>query len=430
MICPKCGHDNPQTYRFCGMCGTQLERRRAVQPIDQPPEKPVTEKPAEKAPVSSSILGIAKQEPPEPPKREPPKAPEPPPRRDPAVVRQRDVLVQPRAEERPRVPARDAIIQPASRSSLAEEPAFKYDRPKSQRESSSRPFIYDSDRNASVSGPSFLGLGANYVEEDSHRGWRALAVLLAVLVIAGLVGFQWRRAGWQLPEAAGPTWEKVKSYIRGEQQPQPPPQNSTTATPAQPAPQATTTQVPGKAGDLSGGSKAPGSASTPSTPDTNATTPQTPTPNATSPQNDSNDNTDKTDGTTPQPPERSATKPSPAPSATPKNVKPARLEEHVAQTEWDAPVNEADQFINGRPQQCDRALGVLKDAAEHGNPRAGVKLGALYAAGVCVPQDNVTAYAWLSRAMKLDPNNRRLSAARSVVWNQMTSEEQQRAGQQ
>ena len=28
MICPKCGEDNSDNFRFCGMCGTVLEARR------------------------------------------------------------------------------------------------------------------------------------------------------------------------------------------------------------------------------------------------------------------------------------------------------------------------------------------------------------------------------------------------------------------
>jgi zinc ribbon protein len=417
LICPKCGHDNPQPYRFCGMCGAQLERRRTVA-AEASKEEPRPTAPA----AASSILGLATHEPPVPPKAETPKpeapAPKTPPaaaprREAPFIARERSVPIQPRPEERPptaRPPEREPARTPASRSSLAEKtaPAFIYEKKEPVRAPQPRPFIYDSNRSTAVSGPSFLGLGANYAEEP-RRG-RAAWFLLALIVIGALIGYQWWRAGWAMPEAAVPYWQRAKAFFQG--QPSSPP--SATVTPATPAPTADATPSPGKAGDTTGDSKAP-----PTNP--NATTPQPPAANTdpkTSPQNDTNDENDATKPQPPASPQRSSvTRPAPAQTAAPE----------VAPADWDGPVALADNYLQARPQDCGRALQILRYAAEHGNPRAGSKLGGLYAAGVCVPQDNVTAYAWFSRALKLDPNNRRLSAARSVVWQQMSNEERGRA---
>ena len=447
MICPKCGHDNPAMNRFCGMCGAQLERRRVAGEA-----KPAT--PAS----TSSILGVATHEPPamakpEPPKTEIAKTEVPPPKPPEAprpVARDKEVLMQPRVEERapqrveparPPVTKEPSIVygtrspepprttQPPSRSSLAEKPAFVYDKQpfvydKPAKQERPRAFVYDGDRPSSLSGPSFLGLGSNYAEEEPRRGWRAFAFLLAVAVIAGLIGLQWHRNGWQMPEAAGPAWQKIKAYFAGQQNNGP--NTGATVTPAaNTPPPADATPAPGKAGDITSDGKMPPNvnAASPS----NATTPVAPTTKdqATSPQN--NDDTANDNPSQPaNPPQKiSATRPQ-----NPLRKQNAAPEETASQSDWEAPVALADNYINAKPQDCNRALQILNYAAEHGNPRAGVKLGGLYTAGVCVPQDNVMAYAWLTRALKLDPNNHRVQAARMVVWNQMSSEEQHRAGTQ
>src|SRR5271170_340531 len=37
VICPKCGENNSNTFRFCGMCGALLEARRPANAPVQPP---------------------------------------------------------------------------------------------------------------------------------------------------------------------------------------------------------------------------------------------------------------------------------------------------------------------------------------------------------------------------------------------------------
>jgi len=43
VICPKCGEDNSDNFRFCGMCGTPLEARR---PAGAPAPNPVSAAPS------------------------------------------------------------------------------------------------------------------------------------------------------------------------------------------------------------------------------------------------------------------------------------------------------------------------------------------------------------------------------------------------
>jgi TPR repeat protein len=56
------------------------------------------------------------------------------------------------------------------------------------------------------------------------------------------------------------------------------------------------------------------------------------------------------------------------------------------------PVSEAQKYLYGRggvSQDCDRGMRLLKPAANQGNPRAMVEMGALYSAGQCQHPDRL-----------------------------------------
>jgi hypothetical protein len=82
---------------------------------------------------------------------------------------------------------------------------------------------------------------------------------------------------------------------------------------------------------------------------------------------------------------------------------------------------------HGAPQSCDQGVVYTRAAAQQGNPKAAVQMGALYATGRCVSQDRVQAYNWFNEALRNDPNNEYVERSRSTLWAQMTSEERQRA---
>jgi TPR repeat protein len=86
-------------------------------------------------------------------------------------------------------------------------------------------------------------------------------------------------------------------------------------------------------------------------------------------------------------------------------------------------------YLSGRgaPQSCDQGVVYTRAAAQQGNPKAAVQMGALYATGRCVSQDRVQAYNWFNEALRNDPNNEYVERSRSTLWAQMTSEERQRA---
>jgi hypothetical protein len=94
----------------------------------------------------------------------------------------------------------------------------------------------------------------------------------------------------------------------------------------------------------------------------------------------------------------------------------------------DAQVEEAQRYLTGHGvrQDCGRAISLLRSSAREGNPRAQVKLGALYATGQCVTQDRAAAYEWLARAQETEPHNSYLQRTMNSLWANMTPEERTR----
>jgi TPR repeat protein len=92
-------------------------------------------------------------------------------------------------------------------------------------------------------------------------------------------------------------------------------------------------------------------------------------------------------------------------------------------------VSEAQKYIYGKrvPQDCERGLRILKPAADQGNPKAMVEMGALYSAGLCTPRDLPTSYRWFALALRKDPSNQPLQADLEKLWSEMTQPERQLA---
>jgi hypothetical protein len=93
------------------------------------------------------------------------------------------------------------------------------------------------------------------------------------------------------------------------------------------------------------------------------------------------------------------------------------------------PVAEANKYLYGRGarQDCDRGLRSLKPAAEQGNAKAAMQMGALYSSGTCVPRDLPTAYRWYARTLHKDPDNQQAQAELQKLWGEMTQPERQLA---
>jgi hypothetical protein len=92
-------------------------------------------------------------------------------------------------------------------------------------------------------------------------------------------------------------------------------------------------------------------------------------------------------------------------------------------------VIEAERYIYGRgvSQDCDHGLRLLKPSAEQSNPKAMISLGALYSTGTCAPRDLPTAYRWFALALHKQPDNQALQDDLQKLWSRMTQPERQLA---
>jgi hypothetical protein len=92
-------------------------------------------------------------------------------------------------------------------------------------------------------------------------------------------------------------------------------------------------------------------------------------------------------------------------------------------------VAEAQKYLYGKgvPQNCDHGLRLLKPAANAGNPKAMIEMGALYSAGLCTPRDLPTSYRWFAMALRKDPDNQSVATDLQKLWGEMTQPERQLA---
>jgi hypothetical protein len=384
MRCLRCGNDNPDQNRFCGMCGSTLLTA---------PETPTTQ---------PQRVGAAATP----------------------------------------APAKET---PATRAQVSEP-------------SRRAPVFHNTP---SISGPSFLGLNdpgprkraglsldpkdatsrdLDYLLEDNeeeqhHSGaGKFLLIVVALALAVGLGYLRWKNQGfgWLHSTAKPPAVtqpasdETSSSHAPASQLPaaaqpvQPPPSDSTPAsTPANtnpPTPPAPVNVAPSEtpAGPSAADTSKPaeGTASAPASPDEPSASAPKDSATAAKPPAATESATDTTDEPKPEP-AQPATKP-------PAETTPAGAVD---------PVAEAQKYLYGRGvrQDCDRGMRYLKPAANQGNPRAMIEMGALYSAGLCTPHDLPTAYRWFARALRRDPDNQDVQTDLKKLWGEMTQPERQLA---
>jgi zinc ribbon protein/Sel1 repeat-containing protein len=405
--CGRCGNENDESNRFCGMCGASLVA--TTQAAGQSPGA---------APTGSV-----------------------------ATPRQAAVPV-PAApmQSAPRQAAQAPVSEPARLSSATAErrPAPL---PSSNTRSSPGPVI---------TGHSFLGLSSpgpaverhsehdslrpssnlDYLLEDEEpkRGWGKLGFIVIALALAvGLgylhfkqTGFGGLTAGDKKPTAAKPASDVAPGADSGGA--------AGPATPDSTAPaagiSAGTTPATGGAATSPAGSDA--GAATPSTASqmpaqtTPNTTPSPVTPPQTIPSQ-----------AQPSDPNLPAAVSPPASSGADKQTSPAEpapepkaaVRKPSAAAKPVDPVTYAERYIYGRGvrQDCDHGLRLLKPAAEQSNAKAMITLGALYSTGTCAPRDLPTAYRWFALALHQEPDNQALQNDLQKLWSQMTQPERQLA---
>ena len=412
MRCPRCGNENPETHRFCGMCGASLLQNPSATSMGGPP-------PGVRAPLAT-----------------------PAPKTASAPVTTRRTA--PVSEEMPTIsgPSFLGLNQPP---------------PPSARKRGSLSIDPHS------AGPGDL----DYLLEDEPAkhgggGWKAVVIFLALVLAVGFGYLRFRNQGldWLKQElrkpAAQATPAPSDSPAPDAAAPAPSTPTASTTAPAtqapatgpaiQPAPDpvaAAPAQTPAAAPDSPASSStapdasapAPSSAApAPSQPQASETPHQEPpaagrdkqtaakasktTPKGAAHSKDESDtdsaDSDGAESTPPAKPERA---PSRKPTAA---VRPSVSSD---------PVADAQRFLYGKgaSQDCEHGLRILKPAAEQSNPKAMIEMGALYSAGLCAPRDLPTAYRWFALALRKDPENESVQSDLQKLWGEMTQPERQLA---
>jgi zinc-ribbon domain len=274
-------------------------------------------------------------------------------------------------------------------------------------------------------------------EEESHRSWGKMILIALALALAvgfgylrwkGVAGFDWISGGDQKPPVVAQTPDAGQSSA------------DSTAAPAggtaAPDGAGGAVSAPANSGAGSGTgpaeSGAPQAAASQTSPQDTAsqsapaqsTPAQTAAQNADQqsvPQSDSGAAAPAADSDQPSPPVETAHRT--VARKPPAAVKPATKPLPPVDS-----VTEAERYIYGRGvgQDCDRGLRLLKAGAQS-NVRAMISMGALYSTGTCTPRDLPTAYRWFALALHKEPDNQALQNDLQSLWSKMTPPERQLA---
>lgn len=399
MRCSRCGNENSDGNRFCGMCGAALLSAPPV--AASSPQRPAPTSPAfPSAPASR-------------PQAEVPRS-APAPQSSPSISGPSFLGLNDRSPHR------------RTRASLSIDP----------HSSSNVDYLLDDE------------------DEPSHFGaGKVLLILIALGLAVGFGYLRWKNEGlsW-INQALHKPAAAVQSAPATDSNAGTPNANdgnaaaSPSITPeAQPA---TAAPVPGAAQPSNTGQPSGAAAAGGSTPNANPPAAAAPTANApAAPANTAPANNGASgDAGNANPPANTAAKPSDdsaaanppsdsaasnrgnAPAAAPPKPAPKPRTARPAVPAVD-PVAEAHPYLYGRgaSQDCDRGLRILKPAANAGNPKAMIEMGALYSAGLCTPHDLPTAYRWFALALRKDPSNDQVQTDLQKLWSEMTQPERQLA---
>lgn len=389
MRCPRCGNENPEQNRFCGMCGaTMLASAPKPQPVPVPP-----------APA-----------PPAPPLRtEPVPARTPEPVRTPAPLSDYD--------DEPSISGPSFLgLNSPPRSSVPNRRASLSIDPDTSRRSGSVDYLLED------------------VDEPRHSSaWKYILILIALALAVGFGYLRWKNQGFAwltatkkpavaATDAAPPDTNSASPSVTPDNQPAPVSQPPTAATP----PPADSSTAPG-----ANPANATGAAPDANSPASNPAVPAGKSPEAAAPDKASSSSSparkDSSAADTGDTNSEDDASSQPAPAAKPREPapKPRAATPAVAAD----PVAEARKYIYGRgaSQDCERGLRLLKPAANQANPKAMVEMGALYSAGLCTPRDLPTAYRWFAVALRKDPENSSIQSDLQKLWSEMTQPERQLA---
>ena len=412
MRCASCGHDNPDINRFCGICGSILDRRRV-------------------APAGANVVPMpARGEEVPLPAFEPAAPPE-----------EREDSKPPRlADEHFSAPVEPMYARDEGSFSI-----FGVD--------TGGP-MHTSDVPQGLHGPSFLGLGdaggnGDYLleDEESHAG-RKFLLVVALLVVGGLAYMQYRA---DTPVTS--IWAAIKSRATGQPQTSQPQEPAASGVqPTQPTSTKPAADSQPDAGANSQNASANKStqnptptdeaktAQSPASPDKSAASNPDQNPPASASKTQSNAPAEKpaarkkdsgelmAKAQRPQSDEDTPVQDEAEAPAKPSRGKPSAALEARGDRQDDALVTRAQGYLYGKggAQSCNMALSLLKQASGRGNAKADSQLGAMYATGNCAPFDRAEAYRWFSKAAEADPSNSYLQRSRDMMWREMSPQERRK----
>jgi len=451
VICPKCGENNSNTFRFCGMCGTLLEARRSAN-ATAAPNSPVAaskivnaQEPQRPAIVENVVHDVAENSP-RPILRQVPPISGPsmlglnadPPLMDRTSMDRssmnrssmdrssmdRSSMDRP-SLDRPSLnqpgAIRPSLSQAAVPQSALNQIGFSQPAPNQRGPNQAVPVRPEMD---SFRPTAFTGLDSFFEHEQPKKN-SASRVMLLVVLLAALAVAGWWTYGYldiaqsrksQVATNAGKSTAAASSETQNE-----PPGTSPNVSPNVP-PNVPPSNSPSTAPSAqkaspsdAGSSQAPPSAPVSETPSQNA--------NA-SPDTNTTVSAPEAKPAAKAPPVRSEkTKPHVTSAGASKPPELAAADTGTA----DFQKGEAYLYGRGAPENCDQAVKYLKSASAKSSAKARSAFGTMYATGHCVARDLPTSYLWFAMALRVDPNNQILEKDLSAIWNQMTPPERQLA---
>ena len=393
MYCWNCGARNSDDNSFCGRCGRRIARAQNDENAAELTAPPVVQEIPDAAPIQTNPLV-----------------------EEPRVVHDSQRTL--------------AQMEMAPPQNIAPNPPIREKvEPTTPERTVSAPFEMNARRASlppnRITGPSFLGLsdeasgnGSEYLLDDDQpqrSSWRAWLAIAVLVVVGFLIYKQWSaiQAGAQILTQQTDTADNKPAPVT------PPPPASTTAQNTPPADTTITAQPTSPADNSTSIDKPendraaaetnePPKDDTPESPSASASTAPDATANGT--------DTDEESVT--------AAKESTKKSSAPKTEAAATTEPRFDNSS----VDQADRYLHGRgvARDCTKAISLLRSSAREGNPRAQVKLGAMYAIGECVTQDRAAAYQWMARAQETQPSNSYLQKTMNNLWANMTPDERDR----
>jgi hypothetical protein len=408
--CGRCGNENDETNRFCGMCGASLV---------------ATPQPAGQAPMAAPTGSVAT------------------PRQSAVSVPAAPVQSAPRQTAQ-------APVTEASRLGSATGERRAAPPASSDSRSSTGPVI---------TGHSFLGLSSpgpavdrhderdplrpssnlDYLLEDEEEprrgGGKLFLMVIALALAAGLGYLHFKQTGFggligsdKKPAAAKPAPEAAQGADSGGAAGPTTPDSTTPAGSTTSAGTSGTATSPATSGATSPGESGAGTATAPTA---SQIAPQT-TPSPVTPSQSLASQAQGGDPNLPAvsaPPTASSSPDTQTPPAEPVAESKTPTRKPSAAAKPIDPVTYAERYIYGRGvrQDCDHGLRLLKPVAEQANAKAMISLGALYSTGTCTPRDLPTAYRWFAQALHQEPDNQALQDDLQRLWSQMTQPERQLA---